>query len=80
MTDIPLRLRDGLAVLRGTKLGVVLPMGDVDVDLPVQQTVHDFGAAKTSISVGEFVSPRNDPDLIIELASAYSQLQKETSL
>lgn len=80
LTDIPLRLRDGLAVLRGTKLGVVLPGPGVDVDLPVQQICHDFGAKKTSIAVGEFATPRNDPDLILELAAAYSQLQKDTSL
>lgn len=80
LTGLRVSLRYGLAIERGTLLQVVIPRAGINGNYPVRRLEHDFASGETTIDVGEYAAPRDDPEALIAIAQALAALVKETSI
>jgi hypothetical protein len=46
----------------------------------VRRCEHDFGSATSSIDVGEYAAPRDDPAFLFAVAASLDALRKETAI
>lgn len=80
LTSLPVRLRDGLGILRGTKVRVVIPRAGIAASYPVRRIQHDFAAGITWLDVGDFAAPRDDTQAVAQVAKMIAQLEKEAAV
>jgi hypothetical protein len=83
LPGLPVKLEDGLAILRGTAVHVIIPRCGIDTTsgdpYPVRMLRHQFviGDARTLVDVGEYAAPRDDPEWLFSVAQAVEKLKKE---
>jgi len=80
LSNLPVPLRYGLGIQRGTKVLVRMPRAGIMAVYPVRRVEHDFAGNVTLIDVGEYESYRDDATALLSIAQALAQLQKETAI
>lgn len=80
ISNIPVRLRDGLQIQRGQRLRVLSPRGSIYGTFAVRRVAHDFSSNETLIDVGEFMFRRDDEGALVDIAKALAKLAKESAI
>lgn len=77
LTNMPALLRDGLGILRGTKVRVTLPSVGIQGNYALRTITHDFISDRTTVSVGDYDFPLDDTAALVKVAKDAAQLRKD---
>ncbi|MEN6544946.1 MAG: hypothetical protein ABFE07_02800 [Armatimonadia bacterium] len=80
LAALPVPLRYGLGIRRGTKIMVTIPRASISGAFTVRRVEHDFAANISRIDVGEFAAARDDGTALLDIATLLAKLEKELAI